>query len=62
MRFITYSRNKIFSCHELRITTGKRFSICTCSCSSLQSSLHDLIIKNLDKIKKPRNANTDNMY
>jgi len=26
------------------------------------ASLHDLIIKNLDKIKKPRSTNTDNMY
>jgi len=25
-------------------------------------SLHDLITKNLDKIKKPRSSNTDNMY
>jgi proteasome activator subunit 3 (PA28 gamma) len=26
------------------------------------ASLHDLIVKNLDKIKKPRSTNTDNMY
>jgi proteasome activator subunit 3 (PA28 gamma) len=26
------------------------------------AALHDLIIKNLDKIKKPRSTNTDNMY
>lgn len=26
------------------------------------ASLHDLICKNLDKIKKPRSTNTDNMY
>jgi len=28
----------------------------------LQAGLHDLITKNLDKIKKPRSTNTDNMY
>ncbi|KAK2191119.1 hypothetical protein NP493_59g00003, partial [Ridgeia piscesae] len=33
-----------------------------CELRNQYSSLHDLIIKNLDKIKKPRNANTDNMY
>lgn len=26
------------------------------------ASLHDLIVKNMDKIKKPRSTNTDNMY
>ncbi|ESN93698.1 hypothetical protein HELRODRAFT_186068 [Helobdella robusta] len=26
------------------------------------ASLHDLVSKNMDKIKKPRSANTDNMY
>lgn len=26
------------------------------------ASLHDLIVKNLDKIRKPRSTNTDNMY
>jgi len=28
----------------------------------LQAGLHDLITKNMDKIKKPRSTNTDNMY
>ena len=27
-----------------------------------QASLHDLIIKNIDKILKPRNANTETLY
>ena len=30
--------------------------------SVFQASLHDLITKNIEKIKKPRNSNADNMY
>lgn len=26
------------------------------------STLHDIVIKNLDKIKKPRSSNTDSLY
>jgi len=33
-----------------------------CELRNHYASLHDIIIKNLDKIKKPRNSNTDNMY
>lgn len=33
-----------------------------CELRNHYASLHDIILKNLDKIKKPRNSNTDNMY
>lgn len=26
------------------------------------ASLHDIIVKNLEKIKRPRNSNTESMY
>lgn len=33
-----------------------------CELRNQYASLHDMIMKNLDKIKKPRSANADNMY
>lgn len=33
-----------------------------CELRNQYATLHDLIIKNLDKIKKPRTTNTENMY
>lgn len=33
-----------------------------CELRNQYATLHDLITKNLDKIKRPRNSNTDNMY
>jgi len=33
-----------------------------CELRNHYATLHDIIFKNLEKIKKPRNTNTDNMY
>jgi len=33
-----------------------------CELRNHYATLHDMIVKNLEKIKKPRNSNTDNMY
>ena len=30
--------------------------------SFLQASLHDVVMKNIEKIKKPRSANSENLY
>ena len=31
-------------------------------CAFWQASLHDIIHKNMDKIKKPRSGNAENLY
>ncbi|EDW00369.1 proteasome activator complex subunit 3 [Drosophila grimshawi] len=33
-----------------------------CEVRNRYSSLHDIVIKNLEKLKKPRSSNTDNLY
>ncbi|ELU10146.1 hypothetical protein CAPTEDRAFT_149100 [Capitella teleta] len=33
-----------------------------CELRNHYASLHDIIMKNIDRIRKPRNCNTDNMY
>lgn len=33
-----------------------------CEVRNRYSSLHDIVIKNLEKLKKPRSSNTDSLY
>jgi len=45
--------------HYVHQSAGVKWLLCVWL---VQAALHDLIMKNLDKIKKPRSTNTDNMY
>lgn len=33
-----------------------------CEVRNRYSSLHDIVIKNIEKLKKPRSSNTDSLY
>nr|UCK81619.1 proteasome activator complex subunit 3 [Arenicola marina] len=47
---------------ELDEKQGLTLRLVLCELRNQYGSLHDMIIKNLDKIKKPRSMNTENMY
>lgn len=48
--------------HELDEKEFVSLRLVVCELRNHYASLHDIIMKNVDKIRKPRTANTDNMY